>query len=99
MDLQKVILPGFSPKLPHSFDERATLNITDSATKFDNAYIWFLVGVIYRYLRNPLDPVLDSVCKMRHNLHCLSKVGPTAFPVDDVLVDFSGGNVVFSRLF
>lgn len=97
MNLKKIILACTSAQRPHSFNERSTLNIAYSSTKLDDAHIRFFIGVIHGYPRYPLDPVLDGVCNMWYDLHGLAKIVTCPFPFNHMLIDFAGGDIVFSR--
>ena len=96
MYLQKVVLSSPPSQLSHCLDERPTLDISHCPTKFDNADIRLFVRVIHRYSRNARNPVLDCIREMRHDLYSTAKVVASSLPLDDVLVDLAGGDVVFS---
>lgn len=96
MNLQKVPLPGTSLQLTHGFNEGSTLNITNRTTQFNNAYICALICIINRNSRNSLNPVLDCVCEMRHNLDSFPEIVATTLTFDYVLIYLSGGDVILA---
>jgi hypothetical protein len=96
VNLHKVPFPSPSFQLTHGLDERSALNVADCPTQFDNANIRGLVCVIDRNPRDPLDPVLDCICQVRHNLHRLPKIVATTFTLNDMLVYLSSSNVVLA---
>lgn len=96
MDVEKIVSAGSPSQLGHGFNERHTLDVADGATKLYNAYIWLLVRVIDWDLGYPLDPVLNRIGDVWHNLDGPSKIVALSLAIDDVLVNLASGNVVLS---
>lgn len=96
MYLQKVILSCPSPELPHRLNEWSTLDIPHSSPKFDDAHVRLFIRVVHGYSRHTLDPVLDGIGQVRHHLHRPTKIVPSAFTLDNVLIYFASGDVVFT---
>lgn len=94
--LQEVALARSPPQLTHGLDEWGTLNISNGTTQLNDAHIRSLIRVINRLLRNLLDPILDCICEMWHDLNRLSQVGSCTFPLNDMLVYLASGNVVLA---
>ena len=93
-DLDEIVLSSPTAQLTQSLNKRSTFNVTKCATKLDNTDIRLLVAVVSGGSSHTLDPILDGVCQVRHNLHCASKVIATALLLDHMLVDLSGCDVV-----
>lgn len=68
-----------------------------NSPKLNNAHIRLLARTVNRDLGHPLDPVLDRIRHMGHDLHRLAKVVAAALLLDDVEVDLAGGDVVLAR--
>lgn len=96
VNLHKISFPSPSFQLTHGLDERSALNVANRPTQFDNANIWALICVIDGNPCNPLDPVLDCIRQVRHNLHRLPKVVATTFTLNDMLVYLASSNVVLA---
>jgi hypothetical protein len=97
VDLEEVVLARPTAQLSHGLDERHALDISDGASKLNDADIGLLSGVIDRYPRNPLNPVLDGICDVRDDLHRLAQIVAAALALDDMLVDLARGDVVLAR--
>lgn len=89
MNLQKVSLPSTSLQLSHGLNEWCTLNVTNRASQLNDTDIRLLICIINRNPCNPLNPILNCVCEMRHNLDSLSEVIAPTLTLDYVLVDLS----------
>lgn len=96
MNLQKVWALGSSSQLSHCLNKGHALDISDCSAQFDYAYIRLFVCVVDRNLSHPLDPMDDGVCDMRHDLDSLAEVVALPLTFDDMLVDFSGGDIVLA---
>ena len=96
MNLTEVVLPCPPPKRSHCLDERCILDITDCATKFNDAHIRGFIRVINRYGGNTLDPILNGIRDVRNDLDGFPQVPTLALLFDDVLVYLAGGDVVLS---
>ena len=79
MDESEILVAYSELELAHCFHEGGRLDIADCAAEFDDADVGFLARVVDCYTRNTFDMVLDCVCDVRDNLHCLSQV--IAFPL------------------
>jgi len=97
VNLQEVVLAGLPPQFRHSLDERHALDIANRTAQLDDADIRLLARVIDWYPRHPLDPVLDGLRDVRHDLDRLPQVVAPALALDNMLVDFTGRNVVVAR--
>lgn len=97
MNLQEIALSSTSLQLPHCLNERRTLDITNRTSQLDYTHIRRLISVIDWNLCNPLNPILNCVCKMRHNLDRLSKVIAPTLTFNDVLVYLAGCDVILAR--
>lgn len=64
MDGHKVLAARLVTELRKRLDERHALDITDSASKLDDADIGLLTGSVNRNQGDALDPVLDGICDM-----------------------------------
>jgi len=97
MNVQEVVSTSSSSELAHSLDKRSALNIAYRASQLDYTSVGLFVRIINRYLRNILNPVLNGIGQMRHNLDCLAQV--VAFPLFlyDMLVHLACCDVVVSR--
>jgi hypothetical protein len=96
MNLAEIVPASSSAELPHSLDERSTFNITHCTTQFNDADIWLFTCVIDGQPRRAFDPVLDSICDVRHHLNCLAQIVASALSLDNVLIDLSRRDAVFS---
>jgi hypothetical protein len=96
VNLQKVSLPSTSFQLSHGLNEGRALDIANGATQFNDAHIGTLVGIVNRYSCNPLDPVLNCIRKMRHNLDGLSQIVTPTLTLNYVLIYFAGGDVILA---
>ena len=97
MDLQEVVLARPPPQLRHGLDERHALDIAHGPAELDYAHVRLLVRVVDGDPRDPLDPVLDSIRDVRDDLHRLAQIVAPALPLDDMLVDLAGRDVVRAR--
>lgn len=96
VDLDKVALASLSLELAQSVDEGRTLNVTDGTTQLDDADIRLRLGLVDGDLGYPLNPFLNGIGDVRHDLDGLTEIVADALAVDDVLVDLSGGDVVIA---
>ena len=94
VDLNEVALAGLPLQLAQGVDERGTLDISDGSTQLDDADVRLGAGLVDGDLRDALDPFLDGVGDVGHDLHGLAEVVADTFVRDDVLVDLAGGDVV-----
>lgn len=65
-------------------------------TCLNNADIGFFARFIYANLADSSYPVLDGIGDVRYHLNGLAKVVAAALLFNDITVDLSGGDVVFS---
>jgi len=96
MDLQEIILSRPPLQLSHSLDKRRTLDISDSTSQLNNAHIRGLIGIVDWDTCYALDPILNRVGQVGHNLNGLSEVVTATLTLNDVLVDLAGGDVVLA---
>jgi hypothetical protein len=96
MNLTEVVPTSPPPQLSHGFDEWRTFDVTNSTTQFDNAYVWLFVCVVHWDLCYSLNPILDGIGDMWHNLDRLSQIVSSSFSLDDMLVDFAGRDAIVS---
>ena len=89
MNLEEVSLARTSFQLSHGLNERRTLNITHGASQLNNTDIRLLICIIDWNPSNSLNPILNGVRKMRHNLNCLSEIVTPSLTLNYVLVDLS----------
>lgn len=73
---------GFSPK---GFHKGRGFNVANSATQLYHAYIWAALLAINRHLGNILNPVLNGICDVWHNLYSLAQVVTSALTLYDML--------------
>jgi hypothetical protein len=91
-----------SPKDPpltlrQRLHKRRVLNVTDRAAQLDDADVRLGTRVVDRLLGDALDPVLDLVGDVGHNLDRLAEVCADALLLDHVAVDLAGRDVVVAR--
>jgi hypothetical protein len=67
-----------------------------NSPKLNNADIGLLARAVDGDDRHPLDPVLDRVGHMGHDLHRPAKVVAATLLVDDIQVDLAGRDVVLA---
>lgn len=96
MNLQEVAFSSSSLQLSHSLNKWSTLNISNGTPQLNDTNIWSLLCVVDRNSRDSLDPVLNCIGQMWHNLDSLSKIIASTFTLDDMLIDFARGDVVFA---
>jgi len=96
VDLQKVVFAGAPPQLGECFDEWHTLYVANRAAEFNDADIRLMAGFVDRDAGNAFYPVLDSICDVGHNLNGASEVVTPSFTLNDMLVDFARGYIVFT---
>jgi len=96
VNLHEVLFARSSPQVRQSLDERHALNIPHRASQLNDADIRPLIRIVHRYLRDPLDPVLDGVGDVRHHLHGAAEVVASPLALDDGLVDLAGRDVVLA---
>lgn len=82
--------------MTHGLNERRALNVANRTTQFDNADIRALICIIDRDPCNSLNPVLDSICQVRHNLHRLAEIVTPTLTLNDMLVYLSSCDVVLA---
>ena len=92
--MQKVVSTCSSSELSHGLDKRCTLNVTDSATQLDDAYIWLLIRVVDWDSCNTFYPVLNRVCQMWNDLHRLTKIIASSLAFDHMLVNLACCDIV-----
>lgn len=97
VDLKEVILSCSAAKLAHSLDKWCGLNIANGSSELDNADVWGLMGVVDWDLSDALDPVLDRVRQVWHDLNGAAEVVSATLFLDYVLVDLAGCDVVLAR--
>lgn len=96
MNLQEVAFSSSSLQLSHGFDEWGTLNVSNSTTQLNDANIRCLLCIVDWDPRNSLDPILNGIGQMWHNLYSLSEVIASTLTLNDMLIDLSCGDVVFA---
>ncbi len=94
MDESKVFVTDAELELTHGLDERSRLNVTDSTTKLDDADLGRFAAAIDGARSFPLDPVLNSIGQVRHDLDRLAEVVALSFLLNDLAIDLAGGDVV-----
>lgn len=94
MDLQEIVLARTAPELGHGLDKGHALDVAHSSTQFDYAHVRLLVRVVDGYPRNPLDPILNRIRDVWHDLHRLTQVGTFPLLLYDMLVDLARCDVV-----
>jgi hypothetical protein len=94
VDLHEVVLARSSPQLAHSLNEGHALNIAHCASQLNYADIGLLARVIDGYPRDLLDPVLNRIGNVWHDLYGFAQVVALALALDDVLVDLARRDVV-----
>lgn len=97
MNLHEVVPARPSSQLTHSLDKRHALDITHGASQLNYAHIRLLARVIDGYPRHLLDPVLNRIGNVWHNLHRLAQIVALALALDNVAVDFARRDVVIAR--
>lgn len=97
VNLEEVVLSCSASKLAHGLNKWCRLNIADGSSKLDNADVWSLVGVVHWDLGDALDPVLDRVGQVWHDLDGAAEVVAATLLLDDVLVDLASCDVVLAR--
>lgn len=97
VDLQKIIPSSPAPQTRHGLDERHALDVSNGASQLNDAHIGLLACIVDRYAGDALDPFLDGVGDVGHDLHGFAQVVALAFPLDNVRVDLAGGDVVLAR--
>ena len=97
VNLEEVILSCSTSKLAHRLNKRGGLDIADGSSQLDNADVWGLVGVVDWDLGDALDPVLDGVRQVWHDLDGAAEVVAATLFLDYVLVDLAGCDVVLAR--
>lgn len=55
--------------------------------------IGLLIAVVRRGFRNTLYPVLDSICKVRHNLNRPAQIITATLLLDNVFIHLTGCNL------
>ena len=94
VNLQEIVLASLAAQGPHGLDERTTLDVANGAAEFNDANIRLFVGVVDGYARYSLDPFADGIGDVGHDLGGLAEISTFSFFLDDVHVDFAGGDVV-----
>ena len=97
VNLQEIVLARPPSQLSHSLNEGHALDVPHSSSQLDYAHVWLLVGVINRDPRHALNPVLDGIGDVRHDLDRLAQIVALALALDNVLVDLARGDVVRAR--
>jgi hypothetical protein len=77
-------------KLADGVDERRTLNVSNGTTELNDADIGLPAGLVHGDLGNALNPVLDGVGDVGHDLDGLAKVATNTLALDHLLVDLAG---------
>jgi hypothetical protein len=87
---------GAHPKLElaQGFDERRRLDVADRAAELDDAHVGGAGAPVDRHRRHALDPVLDRVGHVGHDLHRFAEVVAAPLALDHVLVHLPRRQVV-----
>lgn len=96
MDLKEVILSSPPSELTHSLNEGSALNIANSSSQLNDAHIWRFIGIIHWNSSHALNPILDSICQVRNDLHGATKVIAAPLLLNDMLVDLAGCDVILT---
>ena len=96
MDLGKVALASPPLQLADSVNERCALNISHGATKLNDAHIWLLARLIHGNPSDPLNPILNRVGDVGHDLNGFAEEIADSLAVDGLQIDLPGlhGNAV-----
>jgi hypothetical protein len=94
VNLHEVVPARTSPQLAHGLNEWHALDVPDGSSQLNYANIRLFARVIDRYPRDLLDPVLNRIGDVGHDLYRLAQVVALALALNDVLVDFARGDVV-----
>lgn len=90
-------MPLFENEVSSRPENQKTTRHNTNLPQLDDADIRLFARTIHRDLRHTLDPVLDRVRHMGHNLDGLSEIVAPALLLDDVQVDLASGDVVLAR--
>lgn len=74
VDKREVLVANAELELAHGLDEGGRLDVTNCTAELNDADIWLLASLVDGALRDALDPVLDGVGKVGHNLNRLAEV-------------------------
>ena len=96
VNLEKVILSSSAPKLAHSLNKWRRLDVANGSSELDDADVWGLVGVVNWDLGHALNPVLDCICQVWHDLDGAAEVVSATLFLNYVLVDLAGCDVVLA---
>ena len=94
MDKGDVFSAHTELELSERFDVGGRFNVSNRATEFDDARIWNFVTAISGLMSDIFDPFLNRIGHMGDHLNRFSKVITTAFSLDNLGVDFTGGKIV-----
>lgn len=94
VNLHKVVLSSSDAQLSKSLDERHRFDVAHGSSKLDNADIRLLTSVVDWNFSDSLDPILNCLDNMRHNLYGMSKIVTASLLVDNELIDLAGCDVV-----
>jgi hypothetical protein len=90
VDLSKVALASPALELADGVNEGRTLNVSNGTTQLNNTDIRLPAGLVNGDLGNALDPVLDGIGNVGHDLNGLAKVATNTLALDHLLVDLAG---------
>ena len=84
-------------ELTQRLDKRRRFNVTHRAAQLDNAHVRRLAALINRQRCHTLNPVLNGISQVRHNLHRLTEVVTATLLLDDLSVDLACGDIIVAR--
>jgi len=96
MYLLKVVSARSSSQLRHGLNKGRTLDVPNRASKLNDADVRLFIGIVHRYLRDSLDPVLYGVCDVWDDLHSPPKIIALSFSLYNMLVYLARSDVVVS---
>lgn len=87
---------GHTILVPPQLEDQPSRGTESNSPKLNNADIGLLARAVDGDDGHALDPVLDRVGHMGHDLHRPAKVVAAALLVDDIQVDLAGRDVVLA---
>ena len=78
-----------SPTVPPSWSSSAHVSGRHKLSAYlDDAHVRLLAGLVNRYLRDPLDPVLNGIGEVRNDLYCFAEVVASSLKGSAVIAHF-----------
>ena len=91
-----ILLSNSKLELSQRFNEWSTFDVSYSSSQFDYTSIWSFSRSICTDMCHTLNPFLNFIGYVRHNLHSLSEIIASTFLLNDICIYLAGCDIIFS---